>query len=570
METQPEFDNFYTPQNSQFYSEYKYSKLDAVKHEIRLLRLHPRKVSSSNENQFHCEVLNNVPIAKIHGRYSAVSYYSGDPQNTHVISIDGIKFNAFANLWTAIAQVFLSWKKDVGVLSKGFREKELLLWADQICINQSDPEERSQQVGYMLEIYARAEQIFVSIPTKDTVLENLETARTSLSQNYLGVSPYRQHAAKWHPVYDILEHPWWNRAWIYQEFIVASRAYFMFGHGVYIAWAEFARLTPAFELCLSVHDQSFQSRLQTDSLRSQLEKDKATLRTCRLEKVRIASLQSATSTVLSILGAKRDWKGPVNLSTLLSHGRKCRSSELRDKVYAFIGLAHDMYSIIPNYSTDNRPVDVFIAATSRIIECEQNLDILREAQGSRGSAHGIELPSWVPDWSEPDSTEARELREHLCFPADRKKFSNHEPEFSFETRGPGRKGAVLKVKGCCVAILPYPSIDLDASWRVFKIKLFGTDESVATTQRAQQGDELWIFWGSTVPFLLRKHDEDYILIGEALLGTQRKGLSFNRIYYHVTEEELSKEPLNFKPSPFMKGGRISMLKDEENHSISII
>jgi hypothetical protein len=64
--------------------------------------------------------------------------------------MNGIRFNAFANLACALRQVARA--RERGDLVN----YPPLIWADQICINQSSPVEKSHQVGFMREIYESA------------------------------------------------------------------------------------------------------------------------------------------------------------------------------------------------------------------------------------------------------------------------------------------------------------------------------------------------------------------------------------------------------------------------------
>jgi hypothetical protein len=50
-------------------------------------------------------LLNNVRLSRWHGRYSAISYYAGDYRQTAKVIIDGVAFNAFANLHQALSDV---------------------------------------------------------------------------------------------------------------------------------------------------------------------------------------------------------------------------------------------------------------------------------------------------------------------------------------------------------------------------------------------------------------------------------------------------------------------------------
>jgi hypothetical protein len=167
------YDNFYTPSNETFYKARPYTRLDGRRREIRLLRVFPKKPAShhykdnpqwnidyikkleANQDILACR-MESTALTSADGTYSTLSYCAGDPKNTAVILVNGIPFNAFANLEHAIESV---------LSSKSLNQKPILLWADQICINQSDKEERAQQVQMMRDIYTRSEATFVCLST---------------------------------------------------------------------------------------------------------------------------------------------------------------------------------------------------------------------------------------------------------------------------------------------------------------------------------------------------------------------------------------------------------------------
>lgn len=134
------FDNFYTPQNQNFYSNFRYQKLSKPDQEVRLLS--PRDPLDPSCIEF--DLIQQVSIQRFQ-KYSTISYHSGDPKATSELLIDGHSFNAFANLARALTRVIKTWKEE-------FPSQQLLNWADQICINQSDAEERGHQVNMMREI----------------------------------------------------------------------------------------------------------------------------------------------------------------------------------------------------------------------------------------------------------------------------------------------------------------------------------------------------------------------------------------------------------------------------------
>lgn len=121
-----------------------------------------------------CELLDQVPLASMNGRYSALSYCAGKPSDPVAIMVNGFWFNAFANLEHSLECVRHRWASER-------REEQLLLWTDQVCINQSDDKEKSQQVGFMRHIYERAQQVFVCLSTAASTPDLLRTANTGMA-----------------------------------------------------------------------------------------------------------------------------------------------------------------------------------------------------------------------------------------------------------------------------------------------------------------------------------------------------------------------------------------------------
>ncbi|KAK0618865.1 heterokaryon incompatibility protein-domain-containing protein [Immersiella caudata] len=268
-----EFSNFYTPSNDTFYANSPYLPLDARHPSIRLLRVHPQKrtldehlaanqrwaeryaliaqgsstrppeyVKSAVDDSAHlsklriaCDLIEDCQLSRAEGRYLALSYYAGSPKNVVPILVDGVPFNTFANLEHAIGCAMEYWYSGSGDWESG--GNELFLWADQVCINQNDTGERSSQVARMGEIYHRSQECLVCLSTSDTVwdataLKKLPTSPAPL-EKYLWDNIISKASLSIEAWVDDLEHlltaPWWRRAWILQEFVMASRARFLVG-----------------------------------------------------------------------------------------------------------------------------------------------------------------------------------------------------------------------------------------------------------------------------------------------------------------------------------------------------
>lgn len=109
--------------------------------EIRLVRF-------SSTGNSTCDVSLELRHASIDKTdFSALSYVWGDVQNPVEILINGSSFKIGQNLFSALRQLF----------ENGTR---CWLWIDALCIQQSDQEEKTYQVGQMRAIFRQAEHVF--------------------------------------------------------------------------------------------------------------------------------------------------------------------------------------------------------------------------------------------------------------------------------------------------------------------------------------------------------------------------------------------------------------------------
>jgi hypothetical protein len=263
---------FVTPDNPGFYSRRKYKPLDSRKHEIRLLRIHPERLTTEelphtfpewirtatdaariNDRQFNeeihgdficCSLLEPIDLDSFNQKYAALSYCAGKPTDTRRIMIDGYWFNAFANLEHAL---------------EGFRNHSdcespscNLLWADQACIDQFNYTERAHQVSFMRNIYERSEFTYVVLSTPAIPFYDVEDGAEALRltnkylipwlqqrgchKNAVFGGPHTGYSDFYHEmIYNNPEHPvckalphlfnlldqiadakWWTRAWVSQ------------------------------------------------------------------------------------------------------------------------------------------------------------------------------------------------------------------------------------------------------------------------------------------------------------------------------------------------------------------
>lgn len=137
--------------------------------------------------------------------YEAISYVWGDPTKTHHVICDGLYLGITANLHAAL---------------RAFRELEepRALWADAICIDQANLEERSSQVALMKNVYKEAWRVLIWLGDR-----NVHDDEACAMINVLASSFDNQEAPPlvdqhyWSCLRVFFQRPWFSRTWIVQE-----------------------------------------------------------------------------------------------------------------------------------------------------------------------------------------------------------------------------------------------------------------------------------------------------------------------------------------------------------------
>lgn len=79
----------------------------------------------SQESFISCELLEQIPLHSVTGKFSALSYCAGNVNDIVKIMIDGYWFNAFANLAHSLGRFQDLYVKD--------SISGTLIWTDQVC-----------------------------------------------------------------------------------------------------------------------------------------------------------------------------------------------------------------------------------------------------------------------------------------------------------------------------------------------------------------------------------------------------------------------------------------------------
>lgn len=438
-------DNFFSPQNKSFYDARPkpYKRLNKAKREKRLLLL---KAGNRNHDQLEIEIADKVSLIAEQPPYYALSYAAGSHQETEKVSIGGRSFNAFRTLATALRRI-----RDH--LLPNVDEGRYAVWADQICINQSNFTERAHQVEHMREIYEGAQATIIylgddrqgsrgmrflqriwelirekSMPdSEDDPIVTRNTAAEWVVEHVKDP----QNVEDWMAVCKIYSASWWRRGWVRQEAIVSRNAIFLYGD----SQMSFREMALTWDIVVKAHGHITMSAFAGyKEACPDADIDEHIVSIIRGFNGIIRGLNDMNHINLIFVSSRMCENKPFqDMITLLRHSRRCETTDPRDRVYAFIGLADPAYSIKPNYESSIQ--DVYIDATARIIRKERSLNIIFEANEKERKP---DLPSWVPDWSSTSTRDSMLLDKDLLKRFQASQYYSVDAQISFPQETYGR------------------------------------------------------------------------------------------------------------------------------------
>ncbi|KAK5654667.1 hypothetical protein OQA88_6990 [Cercophora sp. LCS_1] len=308
--------------------------------------------------------------------------------------------------------------------------QELTLWADSICINQQDLQERGEQVAMMGDIFRCSEEVIIWLgETNHAVgahwtwvgdrrdqpliemyqgsfekLKPLQGAAQEDRGDDLGafcllsrlcqvdsasdIAFYESRKASdeqfaWsqrvkRSLWRMEGRSWWRRTWIVQECLLPKKAVLMYG----ALSAPWEMLAGAAKVHMSNRAWVDISRATTDPL------DRLSSLILRIEAPR--TLMTA--------------RGHLQPLQALQQFHIQRATDPRDKVFGILGLLAQPL-LKPDYEMTN--LEVFYLTALRIISLTGRLNILKGSRSSTVSG----LPTWCTDWgTEQDEAEWQRIK----------------------------------------------------------------------------------------------------------------------------------------------------------------
>ncbi|KAH8164479.1 hypothetical protein CIB48_g3768 [Xylaria polymorpha] len=176
-----------------------------------------RRVPQSNEDELIFDFI-SLPISdtECEEKYIAISYCWGAlPADQALVLTDGSTIPVTAKVVHILQEII-------------HRARCNFIWIDAICINQQDPIEKSGQISLMTDIYRSAESVEIWLDTGRSSMQVIkETIRSrNVSPNaifkagilrpedsYSAYPPYTDFE-----IIELMWSPWFERAWVIQEY----------------------------------------------------------------------------------------------------------------------------------------------------------------------------------------------------------------------------------------------------------------------------------------------------------------------------------------------------------------
>ncbi|KAK3942686.1 heterokaryon incompatibility protein-domain-containing protein, partial [Diplogelasinospora grovesii] len=347
--------------------EYKYEPLPEGDY-FRLLKLEPGTgedplVASLRPAQLRREAHED--------RFEAISYVWGSNIKDQVITVDGKSLPITSNLRNSLRQVRSP-------------DEPRQVWADSVCINQQNNQEKGQQVAAMGRIYQTSECTLICLGSEpgfrqhasdvaalireveqriDDVLEDPGFSRTWDGFPRPSADDAIVNDRRWQSWRELVDNPWFLRGWVVQEAALGPDAKILWA-GAEIRWMSLLRVSQWL-----AYRASPQMRSSGPFWLSPLHVQKFKLE--RPDEDKTYWPEDAESRVGTLLALE-----------LLDYARELKLSDPRDRIYAFMALptkGDTMPALQPDYEAHY--LDVYQNFATTYLKLTSDLDLLLYVDG---------------------------------------------------------------------------------------------------------------------------------------------------------------------------------------------
>ncbi|KAL8688491.1 MAG: hypothetical protein Q9218_005610 [Villophora microphyllina] len=362
---------------------------------IRLLRLHPA-LTDGDASSIVCTLL-IVPLEN--ASYEAISYAWGDPKQTRQINCNGYMIDVTVSLYGALSR-----------LQPCPDAEPRVLWADAICIDQSNLAERSAQVSMMGLIYERASgvQIWLGQDIQDDAQPAFDLCR-EINEYYGSSAPPGDRGiwygwppppdpnepfldpARWKHLGALSECPWFSRLWVLQEVGVARTVDVNWGSKASIKLSElveaslsitvhtnFAPLIDSYGICLTYILNAWTQIWCTYNIKDSWQNERPLIR---------------------LIANSPKTKERRSIFDVLYVGTHYEASDPHDYIYAQLGhpaARKDDGKGFVDVDYRKSVTELYLDVAKTILDESRDLQLLSAVQNM--AEISAKEPSWVPKW----------------------------------------------------------------------------------------------------------------------------------------------------------------------------
>ncbi|KAH7397527.1 heterokaryon incompatibility protein-domain-containing protein [Cadophora sp. MPI-SDFR-AT-0126] len=409
-------------------SVFEYSVLPLEAGEFRILILH---ASSNPSASIYCSLVQEqLPGLE---PYDALSYTWGKDDPNSIIKLNNCKFKIRENLHHALLQL-------------RHTTEDRRIWIDAICINQLSIPERNVQVAQMKDIFANASLVAIwlghdSNGAKKFALEYIPILTKSIEEpgwveaddGFRAALDDEDFIKALNCVSYVLENPWWRRIWVIQEVAVAKRDPVVYAGAGSITWEQL------WEFHFVASDHHIFGLLYGDGVSS-------------AAKEALADLHDGLGSFDSIARIREiQYNGmeqPLGSITVTGHRYRC--TDLRDRIFALLGLVNPPSTLQADYHLSRFRVNV-LTMTHLMLE-SQDLRALSWITGSVDGHGDPSLPSWVPDFGDDRVYHSMFIStdQKILFGKGERLYSASGSSYDYSSLQFEDDGLVLVTRGCII------------------------------------------------------------------------------------------------------------------------
>ncbi|KAJ9655094.1 hypothetical protein H2198_005950 [Neophaeococcomyces mojaviensis] len=350
----------------------RFQPLNLSQNEIRLIKFVDLTPNAPLELRLDHFALLHAP------QYVALSYCWGENLQPYTVQINDKAVTINPNLHHALAALRKHCSQAV----------EEYFWIDALCIDQNNEEEKGAQISRMASLFQRASQVvaYLGQPDHDSgiVIEYIQKRRKSV-ENFGAADAVLSKQLLSAAISTLFKRAWFSRIWIVQEFSVASTLLFMVGNAHFYE----QELNHLVDLYDQMNGASFLRLLPAVCL------------LLMLRKYRITHTPLSLLDIIRMTSWNTNAKGPITF----------RSTDLRDQIYALLGLVYDHATWISEPSYVLSVNDLFIEMTRTAVKSTRSLNVIL-LEGATDSPRRVSdfgskdgsgydpntRPSWCPDY----------------------------------------------------------------------------------------------------------------------------------------------------------------------------